>query len=123
MTRYFGEPWNANIAKGEQVPAPIGAPCLHCQEPIQFEDSGLLMPGMTNGWRMPDPIHLECLLCTVYGSVSHQRGTCRCFGGSGEDDPALSKRENARRAVAEYEAMPLPDYLPARPSTGSSRRL
>ena len=62
--------------------------CIHCTEPI--------LPGER---RHPeDPVHVECIARMVLGSVAHQKRECSCYGGTGEDDPLLSKRENARLA-------------------------
>lgn len=64
--------------------------CLHCSEPI--------MP-----WEMlpvaQGKFHRECLIRSISGSLAHQQQKCLCFGGTGEDDPNLSIRENARAAA------------------------
>jgi len=85
----------------DQAPTPVGAPCLCCAEPVQDGDQGLIMPCFGT----PDlqPVHAECLQRMLFGSVAHQRGACICHGGSGEDDPALTRREAALAAVAEAE--------------------
>jgi hypothetical protein len=93
-TRYFGEPWNPGIARLEPVATPIGQPCLHCQETIEYGDQGLMVPA---------PVHLECFLRMVVGSIAHQNRTCACFGGSDEPPPGLTRREEAIAAIAHYE--------------------
>lgn len=109
--RYFGDPWDPNIALGEQAPAPLGQPCLHCGEAIEDGDKGLLMPYIAKDparqEEMEDlavPVHLDCFLRMLCGSVAHQQGACACHGGTGGDDPALSKREAAKAAVEYYES-------------------
>lgn len=109
---YFGEPWNPSIAKGEQAPTPLGAPCLFCKEAIKEGDQGMLMPYIALDpsrqevmARLAVPVHLECLLRQAYGSVAHQQRRCACFGGDGEDHPGLTKREAAKAAVAYYEKL------------------
>ena len=93
---YFG-PFSPAGLDYERTVAPIGEPCLHCAEPIQHGDRGLRMQPELQ------PVHLECLQRMLLGSVAHQRGTCFCYGGSGEDDPALSRRQAALAAAAEFE--------------------
>jgi|SRR5215831_7111760 len=93
---YFGTPWNPNIAALEQVPTPIGKPCLYCHELIVAADQGIMMPVFDVGER---PVHVECLIRMTVGSVGHQRGTCSCHGGTEEDPPGLTRREAARAAM------------------------
>jgi hypothetical protein len=68
--------------------------CLHCNEPILAGER--VMP-INDG---QDLLHRECMIRMVMGSVAHQEERCSCFGGTGEDDPDLSIRENAKAAAA-----------------------
>jgi hypothetical protein len=49
-------------------------------------------------------MHRECGLRNVIGSVGHVRGTCSCKGGTEDDPPGHSKRDQARLAVVEMMA-------------------
>lgn len=106
----FGEFWDAPVCDdGISVPTPVGRPCLWCGEAIEDGDQGQLMGTVRldgSGEPTPgsEPIHRECALRSVMGSVGHMKGTCSCSGGGEEDPPGLSRREGAIalwRAVTE----------------------
>lgn len=61
--------------------------CVHCEEEILPFETIADFEGK---------VHRECAIRIVVGSVNHQQRKCSCFGGSGEDDKNLSRRENAR---------------------------
>lgn len=92
--RYFGERWDAPILDDAvEVDVPVGTPCIHCEEPIEAEDSGWLY---ANG----PATHAECGVRSVIGGVNHQLGRCSCQGGDQPPDPpGLSRREAARAAT------------------------
>lgn len=76
--------------------------CLWCGEPVLETEpfsytTYVSEAGASRRWQ-----HWECAARAVVGSVAHQQGLCHCFGGKGEDDPALTKRQAARAA---YEFM------------------
>jgi hypothetical protein len=113
---YFGEQWDAPAwDDGVLVPAPVGEDCLHCAEPIEEGDSGVLVghmrrarPGETPMGRMASgeevvslgvPHHLECHLRLVLGTVAHLEGRCLCVGGT-EPESTLSARDEARASLA-----------------------
>ena len=73
-------------------PDPDRPQCAHCDEPILPGDD---MTTTNDGDLL---FHRECLLRGVIGSVAHQRRECSCYGGTGEDDPNLTRREAARAA-------------------------
>lgn len=85
MTQFFGERWDAPRAdNASPVPTPVGEPCLHCREPIEDGDRGLLMPYVTDivdGKPIggTEPVHMECDLRTL-GNVYHYGGQCRYIG-------------------------------------------
>jgi len=69
--------------------------CSWCGERVEKLDS-----------RVPQgcqPMHYECLARNELGSVAHQKGECSCFGGSGEDDPRLTKRQAALAALIYFQ--------------------
>ncbi len=86
----------------ERVPTPIGEPCTWCGEPIAAHDTGVLIRHVSASGTQEKPRHEECNARIVLGSVGHQKGLCSCYGGSQEDDPSLSMRENAHAALAYY---------------------
>jgi hypothetical protein len=81
----------------EQVPTPIGEACLYCEESIEADDRGFLIPhwGETV---TEEPWHQECLLRSVIGSVGHQLHHCECYGIEDISEGGLTKREAARHA-------------------------
>lgn len=76
----------------KRVIPPAPPLCLNCGEAILPTD----LPSQIKG------LHFECGLRCIAGSVAHQRHECACHGGTGDDDPALSRRENARLACHEW---------------------
>mgnify|MGYP001602716130 CR=1 FL=1 len=99
MNKWFGDkPWGQICNSLEQVPAPIGELCLFCEELIaQGDDGELICSG--DGLK---PVHRECLLRMVVGSIEHQQGRCSCHGGN--EEVKLSKRESAIAATKYFEA-------------------
>lgn len=103
---WFGPaPWAPICDELERVPAPAGTPCFHCEEPIAADDDGLLVasPAADGGWKQL-PVHMECNLRIVVGSVGHQNAKCSCFGGTEEDPPGMTKRQAAAAAVRLFYA-------------------
>jgi len=113
---YFGKAWNPNIDKHHpQVPTPVGSACSYCEEEVVEGDQGFIIPHgqaitqneegvfdqMVAVFR---PVHLDCFLRQIYGSVGHQKKTCSCFGGKEEDPEGMTKREAATAAVRMYES-------------------
>lgn len=95
---YFGA-WTAPMLQGaEQVPTPVGELCGYCEEEVRPGQCGVIRSGVVE--------HYECQLRRVIGGINHQRGTCRCCGGSDEPDPEWATwREGALIAVAYYEGV------------------
>lgn len=103
--KFFGE-WGPGDA--ERVETPVGQPCVHCSETIEAGDDGvcLLHLGVTVAEL---PWHRECFIRSIFGSASHQDGTCTCVlgpsaadtgtPGSKEDQDGISLRESARQAL------------------------
>ncbi len=88
----------------ERVATPVGEPCARCAEPIASGDSGVTMPHVTlDGPSIERPLHYECFMRRITGSVMHQMKRCTCPGSSGEsedDDPRLTQRQSAELATA-----------------------
>jgi hypothetical protein len=114
---YFGAPWSPNIRDNyEQAPTPVDAPCSWCEEVIVAGDQGFVIPcGQVLLDEDKDgvfdklaptfrPIHLDCFLREIYGSVGHQTKQCSCHGGTQEDPDGMTKREAAAAAVRLYES-------------------
>ena len=94
MNVWFGTDWGAPVCQvTPQVPAPVGAPCLWCEEAIDAGDSGW-------GQCAQGPwMHVECFGRQMFGSVGHQLGLCTCYGGDDDCEPeTMTKRESARAA-------------------------
>lgn len=93
--QYFGRRYpNLPIYdEAQEVPTPVGEPCIWCQEPIEDGDDGQLYnTGLVT--------HVECLLRQVVGGVNHQLGRCSCCGGTEDPDPpGMTAREAARAAA------------------------
>lgn len=100
---YFGRRWDAPVFDDMQaVETPVGQTCLNCTEPVEHDDSGVVMPHMdARGNVYPSPVHLECHLRSVLGSVAHLEGRCSCATGRRADDrTAQSYRDQARATLA-----------------------
>jgi hypothetical protein len=97
--KYFGDP---KFRKGyeEQVATPVGVLCLHCDEPIQEDDTGTMEVVLhSNLDTSLKPLHYECRLRQAVGSVGHQKGLCSCYGGTEEDPPGMTRHEAAIAAT------------------------
>lgn len=105
MNAYFGDHWGAPMLDGlRQVPTPIGEPCFFCSEPIEEGDAGLFTTVHYTDNTRVQPIHRECNLRMVVGSLGHQRRTCSCFQDPGDDqEDGLTLREAALAAAREFE--------------------
>lgn len=77
--------------------APLYPECPHCGESILPWDE---QAAINNGEL---PIHRECLLRSLIGSVGHQLRRCSCFGGDEDDPPGMTAREAARAAAELFE--------------------
>lgn len=98
---WFGENWGADICYSqERVETPVGAPCIHCEEKIEANDSGYIY---ANG-----PVaHRNCFMRQITGSVAHIEGRCSCYvaGATCTDPPGMTKRQAADAAVALYRKL------------------
>ncbi len=104
---WFGKaPWSKMCLQMEQVDVPVGEICLHCDETIKENDEGEMI-GSLEGLR---PIHRECLIRSLVGSIGHQQHKCSCFGGNEEDPTNVSKREAARIAANYFDGKQLKDW-------------
>jgi hypothetical protein len=90
--RWFGPaPFAAACLDTERDIAPF-AYCMHCDEPFADDDCGFILDG--------GPIHQECMIRMIAGSVLHQMKLCSCFGGPYTDRvEGRSKRDDARAAM------------------------
>lgn len=113
--QFFGQRWYAAAyADAVEVPVPLGAPCLYCEELIDEDDSGVFI-GYVGGtteqvrrWaQAPNesdpprllqvPVHIECQLRSILGSVEHLTKRCSCYGGT---EPDGTTREQAKATLA-----------------------
>jgi hypothetical protein len=98
--RYFGVIGHEDC---ERVATPVGELCARCDELIDASDSGVTMPHVSvDGGCVDRPLHHECFMRTMAGSVMHQMKLCSCFvaGANEDDDPRLSRRQSAELATA-----------------------
>lgn len=97
---YFGQRHPAPIYQLESVPVPVGETCVFCEEPILDGEDGFLDAGK-------HALHRECMLYSIFGSVSHQMKVCRCYKGPEAVDceDGLSMRQGAKLALAHMEAV------------------
>lgn len=97
MSRYwFGTHWGAPMLEdATKVSTPVGQPCLHCEVPIAEGDDGVLMPVLDTKGARTAPLHRECDLRMVVGSVGHQLKKCSCFGGHMDEPPGMNRRDGA----------------------------
>jgi hypothetical protein len=114
-TRFFGERWDTpyldpqDYADGVthevvQTPVPVGEPCYWCDEPFAEGDRGLLRAVLREAGGTWEPIHAECELRQLMGSVNHLEGRCRCNGVEGTPYPGTG-REEAHAVVAYVNAL------------------
>lgn len=101
---YFGEPWDVPATDGlAHVDAPVGEKCLLCGEEVVVGDCGFVSQAL-------QVMHRECELRGVLGSIGHLLKLCHCVGGTMEDVPELTSRQNARLVWAWVQTYgPLPD--------------
>lgn len=69
--------------------------CAWCDEPIAASDAAPMFHD--------NPVHRECAVRLIAGSVGHQEKRCACFGGDMEDPPNMTKRQAARAAALVFE--------------------
>jgi hypothetical protein len=96
MNAYFGQPWD--VPATEDVPhvgVPVGDLCILCNTAIEEGDSGFIVSWLKAGATSLTGIHRECHLRNVLGSIGHMLKKCHCHGGTLEDIPDLTARENA----------------------------
>lgn len=103
--RFFGERWDApRVEESIQVPTPVGELCLHCEEPIEEGDRGVLMPYIDAGMNTHvRAVHMECDLRAVLGGIAHLERRCTCYGGTDHDDNNMTRRESALATLAFIE--------------------
>jgi hypothetical protein len=98
--RIFGVEHHPHL---EIVAPPTEELCCWCEESFLEGEVGFVMDQITHDEAKDSFWHRECLIRNVMGSVAHQRKECSCFGGEGEDDSSLTKREAAKAAYEESE--------------------
>lgn len=57
---HFSWTWRPPLRASDEIPAPIGEPCLLCSEPIQAEDCGVFMIHMAIDGDAYRAWHLGC---------------------------------------------------------------
>ena len=107
-TLFFGLKWDVPLLdSATQFETPVGEACLHCKEPIEIQQQGLLRNYVSgkdeagNWMGGLAPLHRECDLRMTLGSIGHLERRCSCYGGTEDDPPGMTTRE-AARAVYEW---------------------
>jgi hypothetical protein len=102
MMHWFGTAWNSAFCFDcPQTNTPVGHTCIHCDEKIAPEDTGIVY---ANG-----PVsHKNCFLAGIIGPLAHQMKQCSCFvPGAPPDYPeteGMTRRQQNDLAVALWEA-------------------
>lgn len=111
LVQYFGPP-HARKEHEVQIATPLGQLCGLCQEAIEVGDAGTMMHFVQTDEEQRAigqlrPVHYECSMRAVIGSVAHLEGRCSCVvpDATEGDPPGLSAREAARAAVQAWHAM------------------
>lgn len=98
--RWFGPILFSNACIDlQKVDVPTGIPCSRCNEVIEPTDCGYMVNHITQNEISQKPIHEDCFMREVVGSVGHQMKKCHCYGGNEDDPPELTKRQAATAAV------------------------
>ena len=111
---WFGnEPFGPACDGLTKVVTPVGKKCSWCDEAIVEGDEGIVMPHvyqLEKGQPVMDwlPVHRECFLRQVLGSVNHQMGLCSCgkpktYPHMNEGENNMTRRQAAIAAVQYYE--------------------
>lgn len=119
---FFGEPWPSGICEtGIQKATPVGQRCWLCEELVLYGQQGSWIRAFSQV-RHGDvdvPVHRECLMRQVVGSIEHLTGRCKCRAPQGLGDlgwsPAGTFREQAMATWAWLEArrFDIPEARPA----------
>jgi hypothetical protein len=79
--------------------------CIWCAEEIGDPKTAKKLPRVDFSQKVwngrEDFYHMECLVRATIGSVAHQERRCSCYGGTGEDDESLTKRQAALQAYVQ----------------------
>lgn len=85
---------------------PAWPKCLHCGEVVaDGEPREAIWSSPAEGRPSEAIRHYECAARAAIGSVGHVLGLCRCYGGSVDDVPSLTRRQNAKAALALWRAL------------------
>lgn len=91
----------------EHVNPPIGELCTWCREPIASGEYGITLPHISRNAdgtysSVDRPLHDECNVRSLIGSLAHQTGACTCADPNSphHDPPGLTRREAAKAAAS-----------------------
>jgi hypothetical protein len=103
MTRWFGRAHGAPYEEETaHAPTPTGARCAWCEEKIEAQDDGLLVP-LYGPEPVELPFHYACHFRRIVGGLNHLMGRCFCCGGDQPADPPnMGLREAARLATKHW---------------------
>lgn len=73
--QWFGQRYDAPAWKYmTQTATPVGMRCSHCTERVDEGDAGVVMPHWHEVGTVYEPVHVECFLRSMHGSVAHLEG-------------------------------------------------
>jgi hypothetical protein len=78
--------------------------CNWCHEEILPGDAIMAIVGGN--------MHHECGFRGISGSTAHMLKQCSCYGGVGEDDPALTRRQAALSALKTWRELHPAELIP-----------
>lgn len=102
---YFGDPWDVPAVNDAiSAPTPLGERCVYCPDVIEEGDQGFLMSAADMG---PDgkvvaslrPVHRECMVREIFGSVSCREGRCLCHGKTDQPPEPGTHRDQGRATM------------------------
>lgn len=107
MPFWFGrESWCLITDEGTRLDTPIGSPCLHCEELVDYGDHGYIRPYLGTDGKRYVAVHRECDFRLSMGGVEclkRQRAGTHVVGDHEPDPPGLSKREAAQASWDFFE--------------------
>ena len=108
---YFGEPWGrAATPAAIRVDTPVGKPCLYCTVAIAEGDNGIMQAVVSphpHGVTIKvSPIHSECDLRSVAGSIFDLKGECEYRGHCNElrEAAGMTLRDDALAVWEWYQS-------------------
>lgn len=101
MIRYQGRKWDAPFTD-DAIEAVITGTCGWCYEEVTVEDNAVETAALLESGPGMLPMHLECHIRMMLGSVAHLEGRCTCRSGSEREDDAYGSVRQEAQATLEW---------------------